>query len=690
MLNNVVRNIMLAGEAPIAQKTLDDLKRINRFEDLEIYRVDGSNAFNDNETIDLVNEYVGERWFEPTDRSTFRTIDSEGFAMVLESNTPATIEWTEDRILDYYFPILNYAECRTCHGYGGFVRGVAHYRVSTAGIYERINGARNTLTLFFVATGVLLAAVIIFILRRIVIRPLLSIGATVTEVGEGNLNMRIQIKSRDELGRLGTEINGMIVGLEEKNRLEIENSVIEARNEENRKYLDNINEGLLLTNRDQIISEQYSTFLESLFGTTDIAGRTLSEFVFSSDPEGEESRDLQQMVGLIFDSAQTDMDMFAAINPLENKTLVVNRNGERREIIIDAQFQRIVSGETVENVMVIFEDKTEIARIERELETERKRSETEIEHIQAILRSGPQSFIDFVKESQSVLAHLDASIGKLDEERIVTELFRSLHSLKGAARYMELKSFGTALHETENLIATLRDGQREADADMAREIEGKLEALYAELDNIKGINDRFKEFASEEGVASLFAGSVRSMFENLERMANDIAAELDKSVRLRTATDFDTIPFLSRLRDPIIHLVRNSIDHGIEPAIERVSANKSDTGTIDIRFTDPADGFCVVRIQDDGAGIDFDAVRRKALKMGLISSDDVSEKTLIRVLFMPAFSSRTETTELSGRGVGLDVVHDTIKKLGGSVAVASERGRGTRIDLKIPIGGDES
>ena len=112
--------------------------------------------------------------------------------MVLSSNTPTSIASIENQTLDYYFPILNFAECRDCHGYGGFIRGVAHYphyQVSTAGIFERIETARNTLTLFFIGTGLVLAIAIVLTMRRIVVAPILSIGKTVTAVGAGDLEL---------------------------------------------------------------------------------------------------------------------------------------------------------------------------------------------------------------------------------------------------------------------------------------------------------------------------------------------------------------------------------------------------------------------------------------------------------------------------------------------------------------------
>ena len=690
ILNSVIRNLMVSGESTIAQETLMDLKAVEEYTDIEIYKTDGTNAYSDTKTIELVNSFIGAKVFGSTERSPRRVIDTPEFDQVLRSNTPVEREIPAERMLEFYFPILNYAECRDCHGTEGFIRGVAHYKVSTEGIYSRISEARNILTLFFVITGLVISFLLILLIRRIVVTPLLSIGGTVSQVGTGNLGMRVSIRSKDELGTLATEINDMIEGLNEKSRLEIENSVIDARNQENRKYLDNIGEGLLLLDKNQVISDQYSSFLETLFGTGKVTGRVFSEFLYPDEPEDSEvRRELDQFIDLIFSGVSTEMEMIMSINPLQNKPIVLKEENGQREIIIDASYQRILSDNEVVNVMVIFQDRTDIVRIERQLETEKIRSETELEHIQAILRSGPQSFIDFASEADETLRHLDSGSDRLSDVSVVTSLFRDLHSLKGAARYMELRSFARILHETEDIIAAIRDGHRQIDTGLSRELNEKLEELYGEVENIKRINDRFKDFASHEGIQEAFSHSIRGLFENLERMSQEIAGGLDKQVRLRTSTDFDTLPFLTQLRDPIIHLIRNAIDHGIEEGLERISKRKEEAGSIEIRFRNPEPDICQIEVQDDGAGIDFDAVKRSAIEGGILKEKggEISRSELLRVLFLPAFSSRSEVTDLSGRGVGLDVVHATVKALGGTISVASKKDQGTKVVIRIPLGG---
>jgi len=691
IINNVVRNTMIVGDAPVTIRTIQDIQGIGDFREITIYRRGGTNAFSDDATIEEVNAQLGRSGFELTERLPRETISNASFDRAVETSTPELVESLDEQRVDYYFPILNYADCRVCHGNEEFIRGVAHFQVSTARVFDQISMTQTTLTLFFVGTGIVLAVVIVLLMRGIVLDPLLRLRATVSRVGEGDLDTRADIRSGDEFSELADSINTMIEGLKDRERLELQNRVIEARNEENRKYLDNINEGLLLLDEDHRISEQYSTFLEELFGTDDIAGRSFSGFIYPEDePESERRRELDQFVDLVFTSVTTDMEMIASINPLADQRLTVAREEGEAEIVVDASFQRIFEGDAVQNVMVIFVDKTQLVHAEEALERERERSATEQEQIAAILRSGPEAFQEFAEDAHRTLELLEEHADLTGDESTLSRLFRELHSLKGSARYMELRGFARSLNELEEVVAAVRDGRRAANEDTSRRVSEMTDDLAEGLADIRRINDRFREFATADKSERAFARSVRGFFENLERMADGLAKELGKEVRVRTSTDFDTLAILSQIRNPIIHLVRNAIDHGIEEGIERISKNKPEYGTIAVTVSRESDESCRVEVRDDGQGIDFAAVERRARSFGLVTSESPSRNELLKALFHPSFSSREEATEVSGRGVGLDAVQDAVHALGGSISVATRSEVGTRFTLRIPLGGENA
>jgi two-component system, chemotaxis family, sensor kinase CheA len=162
---------------------------------------------------------------------------------------------------------------------------------------------------------------------------------------------------------------------------------------------------------------------------------------------------------------------------------------------------------------------------------------------------------------------------------------------------------------------------------------------------------------------------------------------LGKEVELTTEgeeTELDK-SILDQLAEPLVHLIRNSIDHGIEPAEQRLAAGKPRCGTISLHAVHTGSGV-VVTIQDDGRGLNREAIRRKGIEKGLISADaNLSDKDVFNLILLPGFSTAQAITSVSGRGVGMDVVKKQIDALRGSLVMASEPGKGTTISLTLPL-----
>ncbi|TCK04567.1 chemotaxis protein CheA [Phorcysia thermohydrogeniphila] len=182
---------------------------------------------------------------------------------------------------------------------------------------------------------------------------------------------------------------------------------------------------------------------------------------------------------------------------------------------------------------------------------------------------------------------------------------------------------------------------------------------------------------------------IKKIFSKFPRVVRDLARKLGKKVQLIIEgedTELDR-SILDKLEDPLIHLVRNAVDHGIEPPEERVQKGKPETGTIRL-FAFHEGDHIVVGIEDDGRGIDPEKVKKKALEKGLITPEQaaqMSDKEAYELLFLPGFSTAEKVSDVSGRGVGMDVVASTIHSLRGSIEIDSELGKGTTILLKLPL-----
>ncbi len=210
-----------------------------------------------------------------------------------------------------------------------------------------------------------------------------------------------------------------------------------------------------------------------------------------------------------------------------------------------------------------------------------------------------------------------------------------------------------------------------ASPELAAPVE-EIERLVAELrDNVLGIRMM----------------PIGRTFSRFKRLVHDLSAELDKEIDLVTEgaeTELDKT-VLDQLGDPLVHLIRNSIDHGIELPEERERSGKPARGTIRLSAVHTGSNV-VVSIADDGHGLDAGAIRAHAIEKRLIAAEAaLSEKEIFNLIFLPGFSTARRVTEVSGRGVGMDVVRRQIEALRGSVAVASEAGRGTTISLTLPL-----
>lgn len=180
---------------------------------------------------------------------------------------------------------------------------------------------------------------------------------------------------------------------------------------------------------------------------------------------------------------------------------------------------------------------------------------------------------------------------------------------------------------------------------------------------------------------------IRNTFEKFRRLVHDLARDLSKDVELTiegAETELDKT-VIDQLGDPLMHLIRNSMDHGIEPAAEREAKGKRPTARIHLEARYSGASVHVL-VSDDGRGINVEAVRAKAIERGLIAPDaQLSESETFAMIFQPGFSTAKQVTDVSGRGVGMDVVRQRVESLRGTIDVTSQPGEGTTVTLKLPL-----
>ncbi|MDP3550943.1 MAG: chemotaxis protein CheA [Novosphingobium sp.] len=221
-----------------------------------------------------------------------------------------------------------------------------------------------------------------------------------------------------------------------------------------------------------------------------------------------------------------------------------------------------------------------------------------------------------------------------------------------------------------------------AQAMMAQRLADQGLAVAEDMTMIEGLTRDIQESAM-----AIRAQPIGSVFSRVPRILRELASSTGKHVKLEVSgetTELDKT-VIERLGEPLTHLIRNAVDHGIEQADERIAAGKPAEGTLTLS-AEHRSGRILIRIGDDGKGIDRERVFAKAVEKGLISPDTVMSKEEIDLLiFAPGFSTAQTVTNVSGRGVGMDVVRQNVKDLGGRITIDSEPGKGTTFTLTLPL-----
>jgi two-component system chemotaxis sensor kinase CheA len=230
-----------------------------------------------------------------------------------------------------------------------------------------------------------------------------------------------------------------------------------------------------------------------------------------------------------------------------------------------------------------------------------------------------------------------------------------------------------------NLVGELVTVQARLGEVAARRDDPEVTAVSEEIERLTG--------ALRENSMSIRMLPIRATFERFRRLVHDLARDLHKEVELVIEggdTELDKT-VIDQLNDPLLHLIRNSMDHGIELPADRLAAGKPSAATICLSAKHSG-ASVLIGVADDGAGINAEAVRARAVEKGLVSSDaQLTESEILSLILSPGFSTAKQVTDVSGRGVGMDVVRRNVEALRGTIEIASKPGAGTNVTLRLPL-----
>ena len=256
---------------------------------------------------------------------------------------------------------------------------------------------------------------------------------------------------------------------------------------------------------------------------------------------------------------------------------------------------------------------------------------------------------------------------------------------EGSGRAVAMQSIRVDLDKVDrvvNMVGELVIAQ----SMLTQQMDDEIRERYQEL--VRGVEVLAQSARGlQDAVMAIRAQPVKSVFSRMPRLVRELATKTGKKIKLETigeATEIDKT-VIEQLSDPLTHMVRNSADHGIESPEKRSARGKPEVGTIRLS-AEQAGGNILIIVEDDGAGINRERVLEIARERGVVGPDQqLTDDQIDNLIFAPGFSTATEVSDISGRGVGMDVVLSNIKKIGGSVHVRSWTGKGTRMTLRLPL-----
>ena len=503
---------------------------------------------------------------------------------------------------------------------------------------------------------------------------------------------------------------------------------LSAQKKELDDVMSNIEQGILTIGPDLKLNSEFSAISRDIFGKDEIAGADAGHFFLSTEPKRRES--MSEWLGFCFRAPEHwEMSGPLALKELEYSS---PKNPDQKKILELSWKPIFETGSDalkMAKMLVICIDVTEQRRLERAIADKEEQHQEELELIgnmillpTEVVGRFSNDFREGVKRFQSRLTEV-GSVSALSEDDRLT-FARFLHTIKGNARQMRLNSLEKEVHELEGVF-----GNAASESDLVVRVErlgrsservfsvcervlnqlGNMNSENSSTDSLsvisRGIAPRIQELmdkmisgpgsypllASRQVAEWLSLVPSSLLFRRIDGLVSELSNSLGRPITFETSGGDVRIEseMLNRLHDVLLHLVRNSADHGAQPPEERKAQGKPEALGIRLSVRSLEGSRIEVLLEDDGKGIDSDALRKKIVSKQLLSQDEVSKRSdsdLLDFIFLPGFSTRDEVTELSGRGVGMDVVHDTVmRELGGEIKLGSVFGKGASTRIELPL-----
>ena len=475
--------------------------------------------------------------------------------------------------------------------------------------------------------------------------------------------------------------------------------------------LGTVREGLFLVDRQGRIGGTHSDSLKSLLRLQSPAGGTLEDLLRPL-VDAKTLHAATKYLGLLW-MDKVHEDLIESVNPLSQIEVAFSGARGREVRYLSFSFRRARDpGESQAFIFGAVADVTDRVLLQREVANVKADSDAQAAAMLELLKADPRQLDGFMESADIAVRKANAMLGSpgKDQQSLrakVDGVFREMHALKGEAMTLGFSAFARHIHATEDLLAALR-GREELSGDDFIPAVVKLGELMDYRGQMAELRNRITQFqaaapapapAQEDediGVNTdviLSAGDaprrVPTTLPNLlSSLADTVAADYRRSVRLVTS-GLEAVPpqHAARVRDICVQMIRNAIVHGVEDSAERILGGKAATATISISFDGQDAEHYALRIEDDGRGLNYEEILDRALRLGLVTPDQavsLKPEAVFKLILEPGFTTAESVTVHAGRGVGLNLVSDTLRECEGRLAIATRPGSFTRFIVRLP------
>lgn len=497
----------------------------------------------------------------------------------------------------------------------------------------------------------------------------------------------------------------------------------------------NIRNGICVIDNEYNIEFGYNKEFTRIFGEKEYLFSSIIDTIFS-EGESHKKSELKQFLDIAFTSTTASDFMLNSANPIENFIYSVNRSGHLQKKYLETRIVRFKDKEgSIVKMMFIFNDFTKKKNLETRIEEERKGFQSELSLVTTILCNDQSIVSNFVRETKVKSDEIRTLMNSVERGSRHREVLRriqgAVHSIKGNSVSLGFQNITQAAKDFEQCLRNVKDGiQTIEEKSEVVLYHGKLDDSFTSLQTTLGklktfagvrytvdknsavvsmakhhqfLNDaeriieNFKKKELQLADLKTLRDSIQSLtWKNAAQLHKEIAlvhdrasAKCQKKSKLNFRASIESLPNAqyNLLKEIFIHLVRNSIAHGIESPKERTLLHKNEAGTVSIRMYKKKD-VCFVDYSDDGAGIDITTVKKKLLAAKTHTKEEVNtlpKSKLLGYIFHHGFSTDRETDDISGLGVGMTVVKNNLQTLRGEIQVRNRQGRGLQINLSFPV-----